>query len=444
MGDEDGAESAAAEGHKRRRDRMSDSLGSPVYTGRPEPPYEVVITDFLWGCYTLDPESIRPFIPPELHPIPEYSAFVAMYKVPMGWGIAPSTMSWLCLSISDHDSPDTSEAVWTPVGYMTPPFNELLDDRYGLYEPGDCHTWYSDGLMHGVIVADGKEIVRATIRPTGPETPGMASNDSFVGTIRNGRHVGWLASIAGTSRVADFVSLEITDDAPAVYKAMRPASLNWAADVPFMPTSISSPRALFEPSPERAAAAPRAALMALFDRSGRAACVVRTDGEIVHQNVAAARLLGAKTLQRMTALRLSPLAEHRRLIEALVGAAQRAADSVPAHFVLGDNGGARPLVLQVAPVDPLIAGPDTALVLIADPAQPLDAAPVEALQLLGLTRSEARAAALVGGGLSPKEAAGRIGVAESTVRWALRIAYDKLAIKRQSELVRIVARLSFL
>jgi DNA-binding CsgD family transcriptional regulator len=65
-----------------------------------------------------------------------------------------------------------------------------------------------------------------------------------------------------------------------------------------------------------------------------------------------------------------------------------------------------------------------------------------ALELLGLTPAEARIAALVGGGESPREAADALGVTYNTVRSSLKLVFDKLGVGRQSELARVVARLA--
>ena len=88
------------------------------------------------------------------------------------------------------------------------------------------------------------------------------------------------------------------------------------------------------------------------------------------------------------------------------------------------------------------AGHGHLLVTFDDPGRDVDSDPMPALQLLGLTPAEARIAGLVGGGHSPKEAADMLKLSPYTVRSALKIAFDKLGISRQSELAKIVARLA--
>jgi DNA-binding CsgD family transcriptional regulator len=111
--------------------------------------------------------------------------------------------------------------------------------------------------------------------------------------------------------------------------------------------------------------------------------------------------------------------------------------------------GRLPLLLQAIPVACTSADwslPDAAaaLVLVIDPEQEGAPAPEHALRLLGLTRSEARLAALVGGGCSRAEAAETLGISESTACDTAKQVYSKLDISRQSELVRLVDRLATL
>lgn len=66
------------------------------------------------------------------------------------------------------------------------------------------------------------------------------------------------------------------------------------------------------------------------------------------------------------------------------------------------------------------------------------------LRCLGLTPSEARLAAAIGGGASLIDAAREIGIAESTARIVLKRVFTKLGISRQAELTGLVTRLAAL
>jgi DNA-binding CsgD family transcriptional regulator len=84
------------------------------------------------------------------------------------------------------------------------------------------------------------------------------------------------------------------------------------------------------------------------------------------------------------------------------------------------------------------------LVIVIDPEEKRRTNPIRALRLLGLTPSEARLAALVGGGYSRADAAEILGISESTAHDTIKKVYSKLDISRQSELVRLVDRLAVL
>ncbi len=102
--------------------------------------------------------------------------------------------------------------------------------------------------------------------------------------------------------------------------------------------------------------------------------------------------------------------------------------------------GQPPLLAQLTSVDPAVAGPGVALAVFIDPLSfGGDVQP--ALRLFGLTPSEARVAAKVGEGSTPRLAAEALGLTENTVRTTLKLAYGKLGINRQPELTRLVARL---
>lgn len=82
------------------------------------------------------------------------------------------------------------------------------------------------------------------------------------------------------------------------------------------------------------------------------------------------------------------------------------------------------------------------ILLIAEPTASAGGGNVTApLRALGLTATEAHVAALIGGGLTPDEAAAECGIAVSTVRLHIRHIYSKLGLHRQAELSRLVTRL---
>jgi DNA-binding CsgD family transcriptional regulator len=79
------------------------------------------------------------------------------------------------------------------------------------------------------------------------------------------------------------------------------------------------------------------------------------------------------------------------------------------------------------------------LVIEQKPSEPADPAIVR--DLLGLTLGEAKIAAMIGAGLSPRDAAEKLGIKEDTARNVLKKVFSKTGISRQGELVALLAKL---
>ncbi len=85
-----------------------------------------------------------------------------------------------------------------------------------------------------------------------------------------------------------------------------------------------------------------------------------------------------------------------------------------------------------------------ALVTVIDPDAAIPERIEPALRSLELSPAEARLAALVGGGLSPREAAERLVLTEGTARTRLKQIFEKVGLSRQSELARLVTQLALI
>jgi DNA-binding CsgD family transcriptional regulator/PAS domain-containing protein len=108
----------------------------------------------------------------------------------------------------------------------------------------------------------------------------------------------------------------------------------------------------------------------------------------------------------------------------------------------------RPLVLHVLPL-PASKNSENqflvsarAIILLSDPVASGVADPALIRDVLGVTLGEARVASLIGSGISPKEAAERLGIAEETARSVLKRVFSKAGVSRQSELAALIARLA--
>lgn len=140
-------------------------------------------------------------------------------------------------------------------------------------------------------------------------------------------------------------------------------------------------------------------------------------------------------------------ADSPRLERLLSDVALRARGATaPDLIALRGDGTRPPLLVRAAPfraaearlgLDAFVDDLPRVLVLINAPRR-TPGSTVEALRSLGLTPAEARVAEAIASGRSPEEAATELGIALSTARHHVKRTHEKLAIRRQSDLVRIV------
>jgi DNA-binding CsgD family transcriptional regulator len=114
-------------------------------------------------------------------------------------------------------------------------------------------------------------------------------------------------------------------------------------------------------------------------------------------------------------------------------------------IILRRPDGRRPLLIQPMPVRGvgLDALPGARiLITITDLEANTDSSAADLKQLFDLSVAESHVAALLGQGHEPIEIARRRGVAVDTVRAQLKSIFRKLDVSRQSDVVRLLARLS--
>jgi DNA-binding CsgD family transcriptional regulator len=103
----------------------------------------------------------------------------------------------------------------------------------------------------------------------------------------------------------------------------------------------------------------------------------------------------------------------------------------------------RPYSITIAPLPSsqrMLMSPGEAVVVmfVADPDKSTLVDPETVAHVLGLTPTEARLACYLVAGLTLEEAASHLGVRIATVRWRLKIIFQKTDTHRQSDLVRLV------
>ena len=173
-------------------------------------------------------------------------------------------------------------------------------------------------------------------------------------------------------------------------------------------------------------------------------------GRIIFSNPAADRLIGDGLSVVHGQLRFSPSAARSdiesRLKRILRGEPEElTTDSRP--VLIERESASRPLTVYVLPIGTVRTPAQEfltharALVLAIDARTEDPPDPALVRDVLGLTLSEARLAALVGTGLRTGQAAERLGITEETARTALKRVFAKVGVSRQSELAALLTKL---
>ena len=428
---------------RKSRDSLADQISAPVYTGDPVPPYISILKDLTYISYRADPATAAALLPPGLTPVAGTTITLAIMRAGEGFGLANLGIGFFAIAINEHPAPDTSEAAVCVDAVMSASHAHLAHQHYGPFLPGDTEIVLdAEGLIHARMwAADGSEIVRATLRPTGPLQP-QAANDRYLGHTAGGQLVAAYTSVTGPSRPCEVLSLTIGATASPAVRSLTPQTILFGVHSPELLFCWSAPEPIERLPWDSAGRAGQAALLDILDRQARACAILSPTGTVLHGNAAALQMLDRLPSVRRNPLRLAGAADQARFLTALATCAEQRPDRPDSRFLLATGADRAPLILHLLPSNPLLAGPGTVLALISDPMDQGMQRDPGLLQLLGLTPGEARIAAAVGAGLPPREAALSLGLAESTVRSSLKVIFDKLGVRRQADLVRIVMRLT--
>ena len=401
----------------------------------PEPPFQKLATDVLWVGFKVDPVRVAPFIPEGLVLSEASIGILGIYQAATGFGLAPYRRALVGVTVEGVEGSDAGEGMLVVANIMDEPGAGRLRKLYSSETvTGTARTWREDGLLHGTAEVDGVEWLRATVRRTGKLRRDLSGVDTFFGITEAGiiKHAD-----SNVSDIADaeVVSVEVTDAAPPLFKAFTPTDFVFALDAELVNSIWSEPRVVGQTAGE-----PGTLFLGLIEATGRAAAIVRQDGTLLETNASGRAVLGADGPQVGETLLSSVPAEKEALSEALRHSISRRGPRASTPIALTRPGGGHVLA-YVLPLEHGRLGREAALVLLADPRGPERRDAVQMLQLFGLTAAEARLGALIGVGLGAREAAAELQISEHTARSTLKTVYDKLGIRKQSELGHLVARL---
>lgn len=174
--------------------------------------------------------------------------------------------------------------------------------------------------------------------------------------------------------------------------------------------------------------------------------LIRADGGILYANPAASAVINNGDILSLNngALALGQPGRRgrfRELLTRLAGMVREGEQVVPRALAVPRPSRQRPVSVLVWPMpDAGEAGPDEpiAIVFIGDPENPGEIDAMRLCDLYGLSRAEARVAALLAQGNRLDETAQILGVAYETVRKHLKQIFSKTGTDRQAELVRML------
>ena len=419
------------------RERLisSRSSGSRKRGKDPEPPFQKLATDVLWVGFRIDRARVAPLVPPGLVLSETSIGVLGIYQAQTGFGLAPYKRALVGVSVEGVPGSDAGEGMLVVGNVMDEPGAGRVRQLYSRDTvTGTARTWRADGLLHGVAEVDGVEWMRATVRPRGPARRDMSGVDTFFGMTEAGliKHAD---SNVSDMAEAEVVSVEISDAAPELFRAFRPTDFVFALHCEQVNSIWSEPRIVGGTAGDAGAV-----FLGLIEDTGRAAAIVRQDGTLIAVNPSGEALLGTDGPRLGETLLSAVPAEKEALCKALKLSIARSGPRVSAPIALTRPSGQQ-LFAYVMPLEHGQHGGEAALVLLGDPRGPERRDAAQMLQLFGLTAAEARLGALVGVGLGAREAAEELKISEHTARSTLKTVYDKLGIKKQSELGHLVARL---
>jgi DNA-binding CsgD family transcriptional regulator len=424
--------------HLRTDHTLSSTGGGEI----PPPPYHVRHVQLLYFLCEFDREVLEGLLPPDLQAAPTNTGMFCFYSAPDGRGLTPYSAWFAGVNILGHDSPDGNFATYIFTGCFSDKAGEVFPSIYNArIRPGRTRQTWAGAFACGEAGTDREPVIRMAARIPPGNGRSIFGLNHYLGSHPKGGLVFYSVAISCQTMDVEPTTLEILEHAPEVLQRFRPkAFVNtfaWAD----CSLTFSPPRLITE-SPELARAdARRISLVDALSRMGRAAVVLGRDGRVVHLNHQAEELLPPTVAAIGKPFRASRASEDA-LVSKLIQRAMAAEYSPSGEAVaLSREGQMHALIVQAMRLDNELTGEPAVLLLFTDPMHDQKGQPSAGLQLLGLTPGEARVAASVGAGRSVKDAAHELGITENTARSALKIAYEKLGIGKQSELAKIVARL---
>ena len=173
---------------------------------------------------------------------------------------------------------------------------------------------------------------------------------------------------------------------------------------------------------------------------GMPAAILREDGRVVLTNPLF-KELHSQFVLRGDQIEVADPAENELFKRELASLDRRNNDEIVYSCPIPAADGYQPLIFHLLPMESSFG--HTFGLLVVTTLDALDV-PLDNLarRLFALTPAEARVAALIGGGLSPRRAAEKLDISEGNLRTTLKHVFTKVGISRQSELAILLTKLA--
>lgn len=419
-----------------------------MWRGRGEllPPYQLRQMEMIYVVGHWPEGTPLPPLPEGLSPSADRTGVIGLYSTTDARGLAPFRLLFGGITVRETHAPDGTEAAYLFHGLLDGPAADVLPRFINAnHVPASVTlTRSAQGLRGEAILPDGAGRWIIDLDPD-PATEMIDSGTNYYIGMLDGHPHGFAVTYSITSqfsRLREF-TLDLPPDHP--FAVFRHMAVDLTMALRDMSMTYGVPAALDLATPTRDSTMARvhqrdAALtgaLDIFARIGRSLAIIDDTGRVLYANAGAERLLArlADPQDRQGPPRLMPPAGPSWTARPL------SAEGVRLTLPLVDGCTA---VARVMPISLRLSDRPAMMVLLDDPGEVGPYDPAALLRLYGLTGAESRLAVAVGQGQAPSQAARAQGITVETARTMLKTVYGKLAINRQAELARIVARFEML
>ena len=380
----------------------------------PRPPFSASFRDYLIVGLSWVRRALRHLVPEELELSDPVTGFIATGRAVSGWGVLPFSNFYLAIAVEGLPSPDGTPGHFRPMNLYSPHAARIFRHHYNVLMDDATHLHQQEGGLHLAEIRGGGLHVRLTARATSVPPAPTTGVHHYLGRDAMGEITSFHTTFTADFAPVEVEALEIGGPAGDRLPMGR---VQWATLFPRLDVTNGEPRG--SPFATVAGVPGAAQLTVLLSRIGLAAACLGEQGQVLSANAAARAVLR----QLGPEVRMSLARADRPM----------ALDRVQTGL---------PMIAQAMALDPSLLNQPASLVLFRDPAEPVRGNAAAVLELLGLTPAEARIASAMSGGGTTATVATALGLAHSTVRSTLQVIFQKLGVRRQSELAQILVRLS--